>query len=105
MLRQRVDRIALHTGQASQRRGDDDRVSLFHLAGEPPHPVHDSVDVDRDHMPVLLARELRDRRCARRDAGVQARELDAVDGLPGGRVGDVETGDEIELLNFCAFPL
>jgi hypothetical protein len=63
------------------------------------------VDVDRDHPPVLLARELRDRRCACRDPGVEARELDAVDGLPHGRIGDVETGDEIELLNLCSFSL
>ena len=91
MFRERVDRIRGHRHEARERGRGDDRAAGRHDLLHSPYAEHDTVDVCADHPPV--AGEVVPRAA---DAGVEEREVRAVHVLPGVRVGDVETGREVE---------
>jgi hypothetical protein len=96
VLRQRIDRIALDSGQAGERRRHDDCVASAHDAGESPHPEDDSVDVHGQDPAVRVVSELGDRRDARGDTCVEACELHALDRLPRRGVRDVESVTDVQ---------
>ena len=74
-----------------------------HHLGETAHAQHDAVDVDAHRAAVAVDREACRVGRPAEHTGVETGDVDRADGVPGGGIGDVEAGRQVEDLDLEAF--